>query len=99
MKYVVSWVYRANATEATVARSLQVFGKWTPAEGTTFKEFVQRVDGRGGYAVVETDDPSLIARDTALFGNFFDFTVEPVLEIAEGSAIGMEMVTLLESIS
>ena len=99
MKYVVSWVNRANATEQTVARSLQVFSKWTPSEGTDFKEFLQRVDGRGGYAVVETDDPALIARDTALFGNFFDFTVEPVLEIADGTAIDMEMVALLESIS
>jgi hypothetical protein len=98
MKYVISWVNRANATEQTAARSLQVFSKWTPSEGTDFKEFVQRVDGRGGYAVVETDDPALIVRDTALFGSFFDFTVEPVLEIADATAINMEMVALLESI-
>jgi hypothetical protein len=30
---------------------------------------------------VETDDPALIARDTAVFGAFFGFTVYPVLDI------------------
>lgn len=80
-------------------RSLQVFTKWTPNEGTTFKEFLARVDGRGGFAIVETDDPSLVLRDTALFGSFFDFSVYPVLEIADPTAIEMEAVAHLASIS
>ena len=99
MKYVVSWETRPNATEETAARSLQVFGKWTPNEGSTFKEFLSRVDGRGGYAVVETDDPSLILRDTALFSPFFDFKVDPVLEVADATAIEMETVEHLRTIS
>jgi hypothetical protein len=99
MKYVISWENRANATEESVARALQVFSKWTPSEASDFKEFLARVDGRGGYAVVETDDPALIAKDTALFGVFFDFTVEPVLEIADATVIDMEAVELLASIS
>ena len=97
MKYVISWEIRANATEESRARSLQVFGKWTPSEKATFKEFVERVDGQGGFAVVETDDPAAISRDTALFSPFFDFSVHPVLEIADGTAIDMEMVELLAS--
>ena len=99
MKYVVSWENRSNATEESAARSLQVFGKWTPNEGATFKEFLSRVDSRGGFAVVETDDPSLIMRDTALFGAFFDFSVYPVMEIADATAINMETVEHLASIS
>ncbi len=99
MKYVISWEIRANATEETRVRALQVFGKWTPSEAATFKEFVERVDGQGGYAVVETDDPATILRDTALFSPFFDFSVHPVLEIADGTAIDLEMVELLASIS
>jgi hypothetical protein len=99
MKYVVTWENRSNATEETAARSLQVFSKWTPQEGSTFKEFLARVDGRGGFAVVETDDPTLVLRDTALFGAFFDFSVYPVLEIADSTAIEMETVEHLRSIS
>jgi hypothetical protein len=34
MKYVVTWESRANASEELQARSLQVFSKWSPAEGT-----------------------------------------------------------------
>jgi|SRR5690348_9620834 hypothetical protein len=99
MKYVVTWENRSNATEETAARSLQVFSKWTPQEGSTFKEFLARIDGRGGFAVVETDDPTLVLRDTALFGAFFDFSVYPVLEIADSTAIEMETVEHLRSIS
>jgi hypothetical protein len=99
MKYVVTWEERPSATEETLGRSLQVFSKWTPSEGATFKEFLSRVDSRGGFAVVETDDPALIMKDTALFGAFFDFSVYPVMEIADATAINMETVEHLASIS
>jgi hypothetical protein len=87
MKYVVSWETRANASEEDQARSLQVFGKWSPAEGTNFVQFLGRVDGRGGFAVVETDDVTLIARDMAVFGAFFDMSVYPVLDVEQTAQI------------
>ena len=87
MKYVVSWETRANASEEEQVRSLQVFGKWSPAEGTNFVQFLGRVDGRGGFAVVETDDVTLIARDMAVFGAFFDMSVYPVLDIEQATQI------------
>ena len=99
MKYVVTWDAKANSTEQSVARSLQVFSKWAPSEGATFREFLGRLDGGGGYAVVETDDPSLIAKDIAPFNTWFDFEVVPCLEIAETAAIDTEAVAWVESIS
>jgi Protein of unknown function (DUF3303) len=92
MKYVIAWVPRPSgaAPEELQARALQVFSKWSPAEGTNFVQFLGRVDGPGGFAVVETDDPALIARDTAVFSAFFDFTVYPVLDIQESSRISAE---------
>ncbi len=87
MKYIVSWETRASTSEEVQARSLQVFGKWSPAEGTNFVQFVGRVDGRGGFAVVETDDVTLIARDMAVFGAFFDMSVYPVLDIEQTAQI------------
>ena len=97
MKYVVSWQPRSNATEETQARSLQVFGKWSPAEGTTYLQFLGRIDGPGGFAVVETDDPARLARDTSIFSAFFDFTVYPVLDIADAVRIGGEALEFLGS--
>jgi hypothetical protein len=34
-----------------------------------------RIDSSGGFAVVETDAPALIARDVAIFRAFFDMNV------------------------
>lgn len=97
MKYVVSWVPRSNATEESVARSLQVFGKWTPT--ATFTGFYGRVDGQGGFAVIEADDPKLIATDIAPFVAWFEFAVHPVLDITETAMIDAEAMEFLASVS
>lgn len=99
MKYVVSWKTRQTVSEDLQARSLQVFSKWSPSDGTTFLQFLGRVDGRGGYAVVEADDPGLVAKDMAVFSAFFDMSVEPVMEIADIAMIGAEAVEFRASIS
>lgn len=87
MKYVVQWKVRQNADEETQARSLQVFSKWTPPEEVTFHEFVGRVDGQGGFAVVETDDVAALARINGIFGAYFDISMHPVLEIQEAAQL------------
>ena len=99
MKYLVSWETRQNASEENQARTLEVFGKWSISEGTTFHEFLGRIDGRGGYAVVETDDPALVAKDMATFAPFFELSVMPVMEIADIAMIGAEAVEFRASIS
>ena len=53
MKYVVSWKTRANASEGDQARSLQVFGKWSPAEGTNFVQFLHTYAERNAKAEME----------------------------------------------
>lgn len=98
MKYVVMWETRQSTSEETQARGLQVFSKWSPSEGTDFQQFLGRVDGRGGFAVVETSDPALVAKDMATFGPFFEFSLYPVLEIAETASIGMEAVQMRAAI-
>ena len=98
MKYIVSWETRPNASEEVQARSLQVFGKWSPAEGTNFVQFLGRVDGRGGFAVVETDDVTLIARDMAVFGAFFDMSVYPVLDIEQTAQIIGDAIQFRQSV-
>jgi hypothetical protein len=61
MKYVLSWTARSGGSpadfEIAERRSLDVFSKWSPAADVTFHQFVQRVDGEGGFAVVETGNP------------------------------------------
>jgi hypothetical protein len=99
MKYVIAWEGRENTSEELLARGLQVFSQWSPAEGANFLQFVGRVDGRGGFAVVETDDVALIARDMAIFTAFFDMSVYPVLDVQETARIGGEAVEFRSSAS
>jgi hypothetical protein len=99
MKYVITWEPWPNVSEDVQARSLQVFSKWAPAEGTDFVQFLARVDGRGGFAVVETDDVTLIARDTAIFGAFLNMTVYPVVDIQESARIAGEAVEFRRTVS
>jgi hypothetical protein len=99
MKYVVQWMPNSNTAEESQARSLQVFSKWSPSEGATFREFLGRVDNQGGFAVVETDDPTLIAKDAASFSAWFDFSVYPVLDMEQAVAIDMEALEFRASIT
>jgi Protein of unknown function (DUF3303) len=98
MKYVIAWEVRENTSEETQARAYEVFGKWSPAEGNDFLQFLDRIDGRGGFAVVETEDPTLIARDTAVFGPFLNFNVYPVMDSQEGTRIATEAIEFRRSI-
>lgn len=99
MKYVVAWETRETVSEELQERGLQVFGSWQPDEKADFQQFLGRVDGRGGFAVVETDDPTTIARDMAIFGPFFKFSVIPVLDIQETAQLGMEAIQFRRSAS
>jgi hypothetical protein len=99
MKYAVSWEARPNTTEESAKRSLTVFSKWSPTHPEHFQAFLGRVDGQGGFAVVETDDPAEIAHDTAPFIPWFEFHVYPCLEIGDSAAIEMEALAFLDSVS
>jgi len=98
MKYVIAWEFRENTSEETQVRGFEVFGKWSPAEGSDFLQFLDRIDGRGGFAVVETEDPMSIARDTAIFSPFLNFTVYPVLDSQETTRIVNEAIEFRRSI-
>ena len=99
MKYAVTWEVRPSITEESAKRSLTVFSKWSPSHPEHFQAFLGRADGNGGFAVVETDDPTEIARDTAPFTVWFDFHIYPCLEIADTAAINGEALAFLESVS
>jgi hypothetical protein len=94
MKYMLSWTNRAGGSasqlEEDAKRALQMYQKWTPPSGLNILAWVGRVDGEGGYALVETDDPSLIAGIPAKFATYLITTVHPVLEMADMAQIAGE---------
>ena len=88
MKYVLQWTTRpggsAEENVTSLQRSLEVLSKWTPS--TTIHQFVAKVDGSGGFAVGETDDMAVLARDCAIFTPYVDIDVHPVLDMEQGAA-------------
>jgi hypothetical protein len=97
MKFVTSWVSRSGGSgidnEAAVKRGLELFSRWSPPGGLTFHQFVGRLDGEGGFAVVETDDPEALMDAPAKFAPFFEFTIHPVADIQDVAGAGGEAVT------
>ncbi|MBF6353716.1 DUF3303 family protein [Nocardia higoensis] len=102
MKYVVSWQYRWNGTasenEASIQRALEAFAHWKPAAGTTYHQFVGRLDGTGGFAVVETDDPHELADAPGKFGFIADYQIYPVVDIMESIQAAQEGVEFRKSL-
>ncbi len=89
MKYVVAWTYRLNGTAAendeSLRRGLAAYSKWSPPQGTTYHQFVGRVDGGGGFAVVETDNPADLVETTSQFATILDYQIYPVVDMADAA--------------
>lgn len=103
MKYVMTWTTRyggsAQDNEAAAKRSLAVFSKWSPPAGTTFHQFVARVDGTGGFAVVETDNTADLLDGASKFVPLNEFQLYPVVDIEEWVRAAGEGIEFRESIS
>ena len=102
MKYVVSWTFRSFGSvaeqEASATRLLKVYSKWTPPARMTLHQFLGRIDGSGGYQVVETDSPADLAETTAKFTPFADFQIEPVLDVTDAVKAAQAGIAFRDSI-
>ncbi len=102
MKYVVAWTYRLNGSaaenEESLRRGLAVFSKWTQPQGTTYHQFVGRLDGAGGFAVVETDNPAELADVTSKFAIIAEYQIYPVVDIAEAAQALQQGVEFRDSV-
>jgi hypothetical protein len=102
MKYVVAWTYRLNGSaaenEESLRRGLAVFSKWTQPQGTTYHQFVGRLDGSGGFAVVETDNPAELADVTSKFAFIAEYQIYPVVDIAEAAQALQQGVEFREAV-
>jgi hypothetical protein len=89
MKYIVSWTYRfggsAAENEESVRRGLAVFSKWAPPASATYHQFVGRLDGGGGFAVVETENPADLSDTTSKFGFIAEYQIFPVVDIDQSA--------------
>ena len=90
-KYVVSWKVRSGGTAQQNhddgKKLLDTFAKWQIPGDQNFLQFLARVDGQGGYAVVETDNPASLADAPAKFSTWLEFDIDPVIDIMDNVAV------------
>ena len=101
MKFVLTYTIRDGGSlserEAAAKRGLQLLGKWQPS--IEFKEWVDRVDGEGGFVVFESDDAATITKDVSIWAPMFRFELYPVMDALEGTPIQQEAVDFRDSIA
>jgi hypothetical protein len=102
MKYVVAWPHRLNGTAAendeSPRRGLAAYSKWSQPQTTTYHQFVGRIDGGGGFAVVESDNPADLVETTSQFATILDYQIYPVVDIAEAAHALQQGVEFREAI-
>jgi len=98
MLFHVSWEFIDTSEEAE-RRNLNVFSNWSPPAETVFKGFYGFADGGGGFAIIETDSASALARAMAPFIPWLSFTARVILPIEESAQIGGEAVAFRDNIA
>jgi hypothetical protein len=96
------WKPRAGGSSADaqsgIKRASAAFAAWSPPKGITYHQFLSRLDS-GGFAVVETDNPALVAEVTTKFGVWLNFEVVPVIDVGEIVPIAQEAIAFHDSVS
>ena len=88
MKFVVGWRglqgRSAKKRRRDQRRVLNAFVRWLTPDDQVIHQFVLRVDGGGGFAVIETDRAAGLLESVAKFSPWFEFEVFPVVDVADG---------------
>ncbi|HEV3281476.1 MAG TPA: DUF3303 family protein [Acidimicrobiales bacterium] len=87
-KYVLTWRTRASGSAKQNHEDgksiLDTFAKWQPPADQNWLQFLARVDGNGGCAVIETDNQAGLMDGTAKFTTWLEFELIPVVDIMDG---------------
>jgi hypothetical protein len=88
MKYMLDYKIRTAGMSheqnfTSLEALITAFGKWKPEDGLTVHAFVSDVGGVGGYALVEANDPKIIASFVSKYNSWNDIKVVPVIDVAE----------------
>jgi hypothetical protein len=80
-------------------RAQALLSKWQPSTSATIREWLTRCDGQGGFSVIETDSAADLLKDLSTWSTFLEFTVYPVVDIADSTPVTAEALATRASIS
>lgn len=94
-----TWTRRPDSVNQDAdARVVALSNNFSPDENLKIHAWVQRVDGSGGFAIIETDDVAGLAAGVAIFATEFSFQITPVVEHDQYIASLTTAVTFRKSI-
>ena len=106
MKYMVEYTVRTAGLSfdqnfAGSQALLTAFSKWKPEDekGLTILAFVSSLTGRGGYILIETNDPKAITIFAAKYNYWNDVNITPVIDIGESVPIAASSLAWAQSAS
>lgn len=91
MKYVISFEYPASSDINNTSLAFRVFDTTPHLPELKFEGYYGRVDGLGGFAVVETDSPASLFRIGLRYQSFYACTFHPVLAMEEFASISRQV--------
>ncbi len=87
-KYLLTWKTRAAGTAQQNHDDgksiLETFAKWQIPADQKWSEFLARIDGQGGAAVIETDNQAGLMDGTSKFTTWLEFDLIPMVDITDG---------------
>ena len=86
MLFQASWIRRDGLTEEAERRLLSILEKFEVPDGVTVHSWVERIDGNGGFGLLEADDAQALAAGFPIFTPYFSFEAVPVVQHADGVA-------------
>ena len=103
MKFVLTYTPRSGGSEVEQheagKRAQALLSKWQPSASANIREWMARCDGNGGFSVLETDSATDLLKDLSTWSSFLEFTLYPVVDIADATAATEEALAVRESIS
>jgi Protein of unknown function (DUF3303) len=101
MKFVLAYTTvdggSASEREDAERRAMQILSKFAPS--VEISMWVDRLDAQGGFALFETDDPSAILKDIAIWAPLVRFELHPVMDVGDATPIQQEAIDFRDSIT
>jgi hypothetical protein len=86
MLFQASWIRRDGTDEEGDRRLLSILEKFEVPDGVTVHNWVERIDGNGGFGLLEADDAQALAAGFPIFAPYFAFEAVPVIPHADSVA-------------